>query len=46
MDTDGLTHAQVVEAVALVAGVRIGPDPTAPWRRATERMRVRLAHVR
>jgi hypothetical protein len=46
VDTDGLTHAQVVEAVALVAGVRIGADPTGPWRLAAERMRVRLAHVR
>jgi hypothetical protein len=26
--------------------MRIGADPTGPWRRAAERMRVRLAHVR
>jgi hypothetical protein len=44
--TDGLTHAQVVEAVALVAGVRIGPDRTGPWRRAAERMRVRIGRIR
>ncbi|PPF54710.1 hypothetical protein C5B94_07175 [Clavibacter michiganensis] len=44
--TDGLTHAQVVEAVARVAGVRIGPDRTAPLRRAVERMRVRIARIR
>jgi len=44
--TDGLTHAQVVEAVARVAGVRIGPDWTAPLRRAVERMRVRIARIR
>jgi len=31
-----------VEAVARVTGVRIGPDRTAPPRRAVERMRVRV----
>jgi hypothetical protein len=46
VDTDGLTHAQAVEAVALVAGVSIGPDRTGPLRRAVDRMRVRIAHAR
>lgn len=46
LHTDGLTHEQVVEAVAKRAGLTLQPDTLPVWQRRLKRLRVRLRSIR
>ena len=46
LHTDGLTHEQVVEAVAARAGLTLQPDNQTNWQRHWNRMRVRIRSAR
>ena len=46
LHTDGLTHEQVVEAVAARAGLTLQPDTLPAWQRRLNRLRVRWRSIR